>query len=126
MYTTLLMSTGPTLGSISALFGLTNKIINQGQYTVLVSVTRNSSQLSSQAQAQQIGIHEPLDGGPPRLDFFESYNKERCIVLSQIGARRRQRAVTHVGRCPPPRRCLLEQERGGRIMSHFGTHRASP
>lgn len=38
MYTTLLMSTGLTFGTISALFGLTNKIINQEQYTILVTV----------------------------------------------------------------------------------------
>jgi Kef-type K+ transport system membrane component KefB len=37
-YTTLLMSTGLTFGSISALFGLTNGIIDQGQYTILVTV----------------------------------------------------------------------------------------
>ena len=37
MYTTLLMSTGLTFGSISALFGLTNHIIDQGQYTILVT-----------------------------------------------------------------------------------------
>ena len=36
MYTTLLMSTGLTFGTISALFGLTNGIINQEQYTILV------------------------------------------------------------------------------------------
>lgn len=36
MYTTLLMSTGLTFGSICALFGLNNKIIDQSQYTVLV------------------------------------------------------------------------------------------
>jgi len=30
------MSTGLTFGSISALFGLTNGIINQDQYTILV------------------------------------------------------------------------------------------
>jgi hypothetical protein len=35
MYTTLLMSTGLTFGTISALFGLTNKIIDQTQYTIL-------------------------------------------------------------------------------------------
>jgi len=38
MYTTLLMSTGLTFGTISALFGFTNKIINQDQYTILVTV----------------------------------------------------------------------------------------
>jgi len=37
-YTTLLMSTGLTFGSISALFGLTRGIIDQGQYTILVTV----------------------------------------------------------------------------------------
>ena len=37
-YTTLLMSTGLTFGTISALFGLQNHIIDQSQYTVLVTV----------------------------------------------------------------------------------------
>ena len=36
-YTTMLMSTGLTFGTISALFGLENRIISQGQYTVLVT-----------------------------------------------------------------------------------------
>jgi len=36
-FTTLLMATGLTFGTISALFGPQNKIINQDQYTVLVS-----------------------------------------------------------------------------------------
>ena len=37
MYTTLLMSTGLTFGSISALYGLTNDIIDQRQYTILLT-----------------------------------------------------------------------------------------
>jgi Kef-type K+ transport system membrane component KefB len=37
MYTTLLMSTGLTFGSISALYGLTNNIINREQYTILLT-----------------------------------------------------------------------------------------
>lgn len=37
MYTTLLMSTGLTFGSISAMFGLTHNIIDQSQYSVLVT-----------------------------------------------------------------------------------------
>jgi len=36
-YTTLLMSTGLTFGTISALFGLQNKIIDQRQYSILVT-----------------------------------------------------------------------------------------
>jgi Kef-type K+ transport system membrane component KefB len=37
MYTTLLMSTGLTFGTICALYGLTNGIIDQQQYTILVT-----------------------------------------------------------------------------------------
>ena len=43
MYTTLLMSTGLTFGTISALFGLTNKIIDQQQYTILVTAVIGSA-----------------------------------------------------------------------------------
>jgi glutathione-regulated potassium-efflux system ancillary protein KefC len=37
MYTTLLMSTGLTFGTISALFGFSHGIIDQSQYTVVVA-----------------------------------------------------------------------------------------
>jgi Kef-type K+ transport system membrane component KefB len=37
MYTTLLMSTGLTFGTISSLFGLSHKIIDQAQYSALVA-----------------------------------------------------------------------------------------
>jgi Kef-type K+ transport system membrane component KefB len=43
MYTTLMMSTGLTFGSISALFGLNNGIIDQDQYTVLVTAVIGSA-----------------------------------------------------------------------------------
>jgi Kef-type K+ transport system membrane component KefB len=43
MYTTLLMSTGLTFGSISALFGFTNHIIDQTQYTILVTAVIGSA-----------------------------------------------------------------------------------
>jgi Kef-type K+ transport system membrane component KefB len=43
IYTTLMMSTGLTFGSISALFGLTNGIINQDQYTILVTAVIGSA-----------------------------------------------------------------------------------
>jgi Kef-type K+ transport system membrane component KefB len=52
MYTTLLMSTGLTFGSISALFGLTRGIIDQTQYTILVTVVIGSA-LVPTAIAQQ-------------------------------------------------------------------------
>ncbi len=37
-YTTLLMATGLTFGSIAALYGLTNRLITQAQYSQLVTV----------------------------------------------------------------------------------------
>lgn len=43
MYTTLLMSTGLTFGTISALFGLTNQIIDQHQYTILATAVIGSA-----------------------------------------------------------------------------------
>jgi Kef-type K+ transport system membrane component KefB len=43
MYTTLMMSTGLTFGSISALFGLTNHIIDQRQYTILLTAVIGSA-----------------------------------------------------------------------------------
>ncbi|GAB4261380.1 MAG: cation:proton antiporter [Thermoleophilia bacterium] len=43
MYTTLLMSTGLTFGSISALFGLTHGIITRNQYSFLVAAVIGSA-----------------------------------------------------------------------------------
>ena len=43
MYTTLMMSTGLTFGSISALFGLTNQIIDERQYTILLTAVIGSA-----------------------------------------------------------------------------------
>lgn len=42
-YTTLLMSTGLTFGTISALFGLSHQIIDQGQYSALVAAVIGSA-----------------------------------------------------------------------------------
>lgn len=43
IYTTLLMSTGLTFGSIAALFGLSHQIIDQRQYSILVVVVIGSA-----------------------------------------------------------------------------------
>jgi Kef-type K+ transport system membrane component KefB len=43
MYTTLLMSTGLTFGSISALFGLTHNIIDTTQYSFLIATVVGSA-----------------------------------------------------------------------------------
>src|ERR1700758_470378 len=47
MYTTLMMSTGLTFGSISALFGLTNHIIDERHYTILITALIVSAVLPS-------------------------------------------------------------------------------
>jgi glutathione-regulated potassium-efflux system ancillary protein KefC len=43
MYTTLLMSTGLTFGSISALYGLTHNIVDAAQYSYLVAAVIGSA-----------------------------------------------------------------------------------
>jgi len=43
MYTTLLMSTGLTFGTISSLFGLSHGIIDQTQYSALVAAVIGSA-----------------------------------------------------------------------------------
>ena len=45
MYTTLLMSTGLTFGTISALFGLSHQIVDQAQYSALVAAVIGSAVL---------------------------------------------------------------------------------
>jgi Kef-type K+ transport system membrane component KefB len=42
-YTTLLMSTGLTFGTISALFGLSHQVIDQAQYSYLVAAVIGSA-----------------------------------------------------------------------------------
>jgi Kef-type K+ transport system membrane component KefB len=62
MYTTMMMSTGLTFGSISALFGLTNHIIDQAQYTVLLTAVIGSAVVPT--LIAQIWFHphfEPLE-----------------------------------------------------------------
>jgi Kef-type K+ transport system membrane component KefB len=62
MYTTLLMSTGLTFGSISALFGLTNHIIDQQQYTILVTAVIGSAVVPTLiAQKWFMPAHGPMD-----------------------------------------------------------------
>jgi Kef-type K+ transport system membrane component KefB len=43
MYTTMLMSTGLTFGSISALFGLSHGIVDQVQYSFLIAAVIGSA-----------------------------------------------------------------------------------
>jgi Kef-type K+ transport system membrane component KefB len=68
MYTTLMMSTGLTFGSISALFGLTNHIIDERQYTILLTAVIGSAVVPTLiAQRWFQPEFKPLPA-PPRID----------------------------------------------------------
>jgi Kef-type K+ transport system membrane component KefB len=77
-YTTLLMATGLTFGTISALFGLTHGYINQAQYTVLVTVVILSAVLPTLI-AERFFRPDPrseqvseMAGGVPAAESLES------------------------------------------------------
>jgi Kef-type K+ transport system membrane component KefB len=76
-YTTLLMATGLTFGTISALFGLTNGYIDQAKYTILVTTVILSAvvptliattffapRIPSSTEAADIDAAEEIDAGP--------------------------------------------------------------
>jgi Kef-type K+ transport system membrane component KefB len=78
-YTTLLMSTGLTFGTISALFGLTNGIIDQAAYTILVTVVILSAvvptlvattffepRIAGEIEAEEVEAADEIDAGPLR------------------------------------------------------------
>ena len=85
-YTTLLMATGLTFGTISALFGLTNHIIGQDAYTVLVTTVILSAVVPTliattffeprqrtESEVEDADAAEEIDAGPvihhaPHLD----------------------------------------------------------
>lgn len=69
-YTTLLMSTGLTFGTISALFGLSNHLITQAQYTILVTTVIGSAVIPTliaqrwfapEPQPRSLTMREALD-----------------------------------------------------------------
>jgi Kef-type K+ transport system membrane component KefB len=77
MYTTLLMSTGLTFGSISALFGLTNGIISQTQYTILVTAVIGSAVVPTLiAQRWFQPAFKPLTDEPQALEAAVAAREE--------------------------------------------------
>ena len=69
-YTTMMMSTGLTFGSISALFGLTHGYIDRSQYSILVTVVILTALIPTliaqfafrpSVHALQYGVEEPLE-----------------------------------------------------------------
>ncbi len=89
-YTTLLMSTGLTFGTIAALYGLTNGYIDQATYTILVTVVILSAILptliattffepepAGDAAFEDFEAAEEIDAGPLRLPPHQS---ERVVL----------------------------------------------
>jgi Kef-type K+ transport system membrane component KefB len=75
MYTTLLMSTGLTFGTISALFGLTNHIIDQRQYTILVTAVIASAVIPTLiAQTWFLPDPRPMPEKPAEAQSGEAAN----------------------------------------------------
>lgn len=68
-YTTLLMSTGLTFGTIAALFGLTNGYIDQPTYTVLVAVVILSAVLPTLLATR---FFEPEEAGQAAFEDYEA------------------------------------------------------
>ena len=64
MYTTLLMSTGLTFGTISALFGLSHNVIDQAQYSALVAAVIGSAVVPTLIANAFFLPHHLLQGAP--------------------------------------------------------------
>jgi Kef-type K+ transport system membrane component KefB len=71
-YTTLLMSTGLTFGTISALFGLNHNIINQSQYTILATVVIGSAVVPTLIAQKWFHPHEALAKSSPITEVSPS------------------------------------------------------
>jgi Kef-type K+ transport system membrane component KefB len=84
-YTTLLMSTGLTFGTISALFGLQNQIIDQSQYTILVTVVILSAFVPTLIAQKffQPTIETMVEWGKI---YNERINRRKNIPTSDAGA----------------------------------------
>jgi len=95
-YTTLLMATGLTFGTIAALFGLTNGYIDQATYTILVTTVILSAvvptliatkffepRIGTALETEEIDAAEEIDAGSfrtPRL------SRRRDEVASDVGS----------------------------------------
>lgn len=80
-YTTLLMATGLTFGSISALFGLTNNLIDQAQYSQLVTTVILSAFVPTLV-AQRLFQPRVID-----LEEEEALGAEDVVIIHRPEAR---------------------------------------
>ncbi len=84
-YTTLLMSTGLTFGSIAALYGLTHQIINQSQYTILVTVVIGSAVIPTFiAQTWFLPKQTPPLTSPDESDGA-GYSEKDAVLEGELG-----------------------------------------
>ena len=86
-YTTLLMSTGLTFGTIAALFGLTNGIIDQTAYTILVTVVILSAVVPTLIATT---FFEPRDATAVELEEIEAADEIDAGPLPLPGRPRRE------------------------------------
>jgi Kef-type K+ transport system membrane component KefB len=87
MYTTLLMSTGLTFGTISSLFGLSHKIIDQAQYSALVAAVIASAVVPTViANAFFMPRHLLRDGAETVAQSAEHEGATARIVAARRGA----------------------------------------
>lgn len=108
-YTTLLMSTGLTFGTISALFGLTNGLIDQAAYTVLVTVVILSAvvptliattffepTVAGDIEAEEVEAADEIDAGPLRRPRTSADLELRSTegLAAAVDASRGERAAT--------------------------------
>jgi Kef-type K+ transport system membrane component KefB len=85
-YTTLLMGTGLTFGTISALFGLNNHIIDQKQYTILVSVVIMSAVIPTLFAQKYFQPKNSTMNAWGRLRKKNGSKKKRLIRIPETAA----------------------------------------
>jgi len=84
-YTTMLMSTGLTFGTISALFGLTHGVITQPQYSVLVAVVIGSAVVPTLiAQTFFMPVHHIRARAKSSEGALSSERGERALPASAV------------------------------------------
>jgi len=113
-YTTLLMATGLTFGSIAALYGLTNQLIDQSQYSQLVTVVILSA-LVPTLIAQQffqptLEAHEDVDDQAAAEDLATTHHAYPALdpadtqpAPTAAGTRLPLNTVTRKGQLPANR-----------------------
>ncbi len=83
-YTTLLMSTGLTFGTIAALYGLTNGYVDQPTYTILVTVVILSAVVPTLLATTFFEPHAPSGEASEDLDAAEEIDAGPLVVPPHV------------------------------------------